>query len=53
MKMQNLIETGLRAESFPILGNTVSAKKINTWEREIREEIAQKKSDALQKNRYA
>lgn len=53
MVVQNLVKTGLRAENFPILGNKVSAKKINQWEREIREEIAQKKSDALQKNRYA
>lgn len=49
----NTLKTGIRAENFPILGNAVSAKKINQWEREIREEIAKKRSESLQKNRYA
>lgn len=53
MVVQNLVKTGLRAENFPILGNSVSAKKINQWEREIREEIAEKRSENMQKNRYA
>lgn len=49
----NTFKVGLRAENFPVIGNSVSAKKINNWEREIREEIAKKRSDALQKSRYA
>lgn len=53
MVVSNLVKTGLRAENFPILGNSVSAKKINQWEREIRDEIAEKRSENMQKNRYA
>lgn len=49
----NTFKVGLRTENFPVIGNMISAKKINKWESQIREEILQKRSDSLQKNRYA
>lgn len=47
------LKTGVRTENLPAIGNMVSAKKINEWEKSIREEIAAKKTENLEKNRYA
>lgn len=49
----NTVKTGPRAENFPVIGNMVSAKKINQWEAQIREELMDKRSKGVQKSKYA